>query len=242
MRTTILMTACINPCNMINTAVKNIDTRKREYIEALKYYLERTKFDVVFVENSGTDISSFFITEIQEGRLEMITYKGNTFSIHLGKGFGEGEILRHAFTHSKKLKQTGKIYKISGRHIVKNICSIENLSHLLVLPKHFVLCDFNPKSHSAISDLFLATRDFYIEYFLPITSEIDESQGIWFEHVLYKAIYHYSKNELLCFLPCGISQIGKSGSTGRNLENSTLIGDIRNFVKAVLYRFHYWKI
>lgn len=242
MKTTILMTACINPCNMTNTAVKNVDIRKREYKEALQYYLRRTKFDIVFVENSGTDISSFFIQEIQQGRLEVVVFQGNDFPTYLGKGFGEGKILRYAFMHSKKLLHNGKIYKVSGRHIVRNINAIETMSHFLALPKHFVLCDFNPKSHSAISDLFLATRDFYIDYFLPLVSEVDESQGIWFEHMLYKALCSYSKKELLCFLPCGISQKGQSGSTGLKLRNATAKGHVRNFIKAILYRSHCWKI
>ncbi len=242
MKTTILMTACINPCNMVNTAVKNIDTRKKEYIEALKYYLQRTKFDIVFVENSGTDISSFFIPEIKHDRLEMITYSGNHFSADLGKGFGEGEILRYAFTNSRKLHQECKIYKISGRHIVKNIGTIDKLSNLLRLPKHFILCDFNPKYQSAISDLFLGTRDFYTDFLLPFTFKIDESKGIWFEHVLYKAIRSYSEKGLPCFLPCGISQIGQSGSTGMKLKKGTIKGHIRNFIKALLYRYHYLEI
>ena len=68
MKTTILMTACINPCNMSNTVVKDVNIRRMEYILALQYYLQRTKFDIVFVENSGTDISSSFLQEIQQNR------------------------------------------------------------------------------------------------------------------------------------------------------------------------------
>lgn len=161
MKTVILMTASINPNGMSNTAVQNIEIRKSQYVEAVSYYLSTTVFPIVFVENTGYDISCLFGKEIQAGRLEVIVYKGNDFDRNRGKGYGEGLIIRNAFEKSKLLCEKCTVIKISGRHIVKNIKSIWRILNLWHIPNHFVACDINPKVKKANSDMFIASTDFF---------------------------------------------------------------------------------
>ena len=56
----LLLTACINPDGMPFTCLADVGVRKKQYIEALNFYLKNTTRKIVFVENSGTDISSSF--------------------------------------------------------------------------------------------------------------------------------------------------------------------------------------
>ena len=53
----IVLTACINPGKMIHTSLTDVDIRRRQYEDALEFYLLQTDYPIVFVENSGTDIS-----------------------------------------------------------------------------------------------------------------------------------------------------------------------------------------
>lgn len=53
----LLLTACINPDGMPFTCLADVGVRKKQYIEALNFYLKNTTRKIVFVENSGTDIS-----------------------------------------------------------------------------------------------------------------------------------------------------------------------------------------
>lgn len=117
----LLMTACINPNGMSNTACQNKNIREVQYLEALNFYLSNTKFNILFVENSGIDISGRYREVIKKGRLEVITFDGNHYDRKLGKGFGEGLILKQAFEKSDLLKTSKVVIKVSGRHIVKNI-------------------------------------------------------------------------------------------------------------------------
>lgn len=55
------MTAAIVP-NTENCGVFGIEERRNHYIHALKWYLENTTYDIVFCENSGTDLSKLFIS------------------------------------------------------------------------------------------------------------------------------------------------------------------------------------
>ena len=57
----LLLTGCVKP-NVTNDVltVTNVETRARQYVEAIRWYLENTPFRIVFCENSGTDLSSEF--------------------------------------------------------------------------------------------------------------------------------------------------------------------------------------
>lgn len=217
---TILMTACINPHGMSQTKIQNVELRKQQYFEALNFYLDRTGYDIVFVENSGFDITSYYKNTIENGRLEVITYDGNNFNKALGKGYGEGLILKYAFEHSTFIQDKNvPIVKVSGRHLVKNIRNIVWLSSLLTINKEFISCDINPKAKSANSDLFIASKNFYSNYFIKRCSDIDESKGVWFEHILYFSIIDFVSRDSgdFIFLPLPLSQKGYSGSTGQKL-------------------------
>lgn len=68
----IVLTACINPKGMAYTALQNIEERKKQYTTALKWYLENTTLPIVFVENTGYDISFDFDVFIKNKRLECL--------------------------------------------------------------------------------------------------------------------------------------------------------------------------
>ena len=71
----LLLTACINPDGMPFTCLADVGVRKKQYIEALNFYLKNTTRKIVFVENSGTDISSSF-KDFQH-RIEFLCFDGN---------------------------------------------------------------------------------------------------------------------------------------------------------------------
>jgi hypothetical protein len=84
----LLLTACINPDGMPFTCLADVGVRKKQYIEALNFYLKNTTRKIVFVENSGTDISSSF-KDFQH-RIEFLCFDGNLcFDKRKGKGYGE---------------------------------------------------------------------------------------------------------------------------------------------------------
>lgn len=103
MNKVILLTACVNPNGMSNTAIQDIDIRKQQYKDAIDFYLRRTDYGIVFVENSSTDMSQGYCVPISKGRLEMITFEGNNYDRKLGKGYGEAMIIDYVFKHSRLL-------------------------------------------------------------------------------------------------------------------------------------------
>ena len=100
----LLLTACINPDGMPFTCLADVGVRKKQYIEALNFYLKNTTRKIVFVENSGTDISSSF-KDFQH-RIEFLCFDGNLcFDKRKGKGYGEALILEYAMAKSEVSSQ-----------------------------------------------------------------------------------------------------------------------------------------
>lgn len=125
----ILMTACINPNGMEQTALQDPKIRKAQYLEAIDYYLNETKYDIVFCENTGTDIYDEIQTPEKHVRLEYLTFLGNEYDKRKGKSYGEAVIIQYAINNSKKLQNCEYIIKITGRVKILNLNSLAyNLS------------------------------------------------------------------------------------------------------------------
>lgn len=243
----LFMTACINPNGMPQTTLQDINIRKEQYLQALNFYLQETNFPILFVENTGVNIKEIYKNEIYNNRLEILVFDGNHFNKSLGKGYGEGIIIKYAFKHSKMLKESkyrGGVIKVSGRYVVLNINTIVNISSILVSNlTNYVICNINKNAQSATSDLFIASKNFYTDYLIPNLHTINESKRIWFEHVLFKSIreFYLTKNKFI-FLPIPLNQDGISGSTGKQIEKPTIKDKVVHLIKTIFYKIDLFKI
>ena len=120
----ILMTACINPNGMEQTTLQDPKIRKAQYLEAIDYYLNETKYDIVFCENTGKDIYDEIRSPEKHIRLEYLTFCGNDYDKRKGKSYGEAVIIQYAIHNSKKLQNCEYIIKITGRVKILNLNSL----------------------------------------------------------------------------------------------------------------------
>lgn len=88
-----LLTGCVTPnvTDKLNYAAQP-EERKRQYVDAIRWYLDHTPYKLVFAENSGCDLSPLF--EDYKDRTEFLTYKDTTIS-NRSKGYKEMEILEY---------------------------------------------------------------------------------------------------------------------------------------------------
>ena len=208
----LLLTSCINPNGMTMTALSNQEERKKQYVEAIHFYLSKTHYSIVFAENSGTDISYLFKKEIKSGRLEFLSFSGN-HNKEKGKGYGECEIIQFALSNSKIIHfaKDKRIAKITGRLIIRNINSIVRI-HNFLFPKNSVFCAINSNLSFPDSRFIIAPECFY-HSLLKSKEIIDDSRGYYFEHALCNTIKREKQFPYFPFLL--MPQIeGKSGSSG----------------------------
>ncbi len=209
----LLLTGCIDPDGMTYTALSSPEERQRQYVEAIRFYLARTHYPVVFAENSGTDISHLFSSEIKSGRLEFLTFHGN-HAKDRGKGYGECEILEHALQHSHIIQHSPRqrIAKITGRLKVRNINAVSRW-HTLLTTRMTTLFSINSDMSFPDSRLMIAPKEFY-QAFLTAKDSIDDSRGYYFEHALIDTLIRERRFSWSPFFIMPQIQ-GMSGSTGQ---------------------------
>lgn len=231
----LLLTGCINPNGMAYTTLSDQEERKSQYVSAIRYYLSMTKYPIVFAENSDTDISDLFKSEITSGRMECMSFFGNQ-NKERGKGYGECEIIQYALANSSLINSDKDqcIAKITGRLIVKNISAIIRW-HKFLFSKQTVFFPINSDLSFPDSRLTIAPIVFFQE-FLKAKDNINDFRNYYFEHALLDTIKREKKYPYSPFLL--IPQIeGVSGSTGEIYKDKPMsISFALKYLKYAIYQ------
>jgi hypothetical protein len=136
---------------------------------------------LVVVDGSGFDYSAQ-LHELNRGTrkdIEFLQFQNNAELVRLqGKGYGEGEIVLHALTHSQTLasapcfaKCTAKLYVTNYRKCLaafdgKFMCGIYGKNHIRCLDTRFYLC----------------SRDFWWQHFSRAHFQVNDPQGYYIEN------------------------------------------------------------
>lgn len=196
MKLILFLTACVNPNGMSYTALANADVRRKQYEDALRWYLETTTLPIVLVENSGCDLSDAFTDYIKCGRLEILTFSGNEYDRSLGKGYGEALIMDYGLSNShffSSSKDDFLLIKVTGRFYCRNINDIVKKYH----SPNTVYANIGKDDWGgdiAGSNFFIAPQKFWKSYFLPRCKELNDSNHYHFEHLLHDSIFDWKKS------------------------------------------------
>ncbi len=239
-KTILLLTACINPQGMISTVLQDTDKRFLQYRIALLWYLENTSYRIVFIENSGYDISSYFSSYIEQGKLEVLTFKGNTYDRSLGKGYGEALIIDYGLRHSQWMRKADHIVKVTGRLICKNI---EKIAKAYALPDTVYAIKYmdDNKKMQCLSQVVVLTVSFLELFFLSRKDKLNDSQGYWFEHLLYDSVCEWERAGYQfkdMWIPVELK--GESGSSGIAINTSTPFKKGIFYLHYILHRLGYY--
>ena len=119
----LLLSGCVQP-NIKNDvlAIADVETRKKQYVEAIKWYAQNTPYKIVFCENSGYDLSG----ELSNwgGQIELLSFVAGSYGADRGKGYKEMEILEYIRRYSGFYKEGDFFVKVTGRLVLLNICDI----------------------------------------------------------------------------------------------------------------------
>jgi hypothetical protein len=239
----ILLTACVNPCGMSSTKLQDTTIRLEQYKQALSFYLSETSYKILFVENTGYDFGNDFSAHINNGRLEYLTFSGNNYDLSLGKGYGEAQIISYAINNSHFLKKASVIIKITGRIIVENVVDLCSGVNIPDTKNVMIACNIRPSKKIGTSTFFVCKKEFLTNYFLPHIQEINETDHIWFEHILYESIIQCKKEKKkILIFPKPIKIQGIAGTTSLPYPKTKRIDYILSYFAAFLHNhFGYMK-
>lgn len=181
----ILLTGTVDPGDMVMTARNNPEVRKEDYERSIRKWTA-TGYKLIFCENSNYDLGD--IRNLRgKNTFEILQFNGLDYDKKLGKGYGEQLILKHAFRESTLIKDDSLIVKVAGRYFVRNIDTILNG----ITDASAVYVNLYSDLKNCDSRLFIAGKQFIEKYFFPISSDINDSVDICFEHILTKAVLTY---------------------------------------------------
>lgn len=238
----LFLTACVNPENMSKTVLINPQVRLSQYINAIRFYIDNTRFKILLVENTNFDLTPFFLDKIKCGRLEFLKFNGNNYNPLLGKGYGEGKILEYGFKNSIFIKNANVVIKITGRQQILNINLIVS-SILKIKKSKFIALDIICNKKFASSGFVIADKTFYTDYFIPNIEKINDNIDYYFENLLFDSLCAFvgDGNKFIQFpFPCKIE--GYSGTTGKKISKPSFIRFIKTFFKFIYYKFKHPKL
>jgi hypothetical protein len=216
-------------------AVADPAERRREYLEALKFY--RAFAPVYFIENSNYDLSGDpDFANIPGVRLRRF------LPLPTGKrGKGYQEFLALDRWYDTEIERPRRILKITGRYLIDNISAI--LGECRRVADDVILIDQYARDQSAHTSLFSMSWPTYGKRVYGLYNESDDQAGVWIEHVLYKSLRsHRSECEIFGHEP---RITGVSGSTGGTLSNSLPRWTAKQALRSVNRSFDrsqlYWR-
>jgi hypothetical protein len=222
----LLLTGTVNSSGIHFMERNNTEERLKDYLGALKRWLQTDGIKIVFVENSnflkeslGNDITS-------NKNFEYLTYNGQDFSRSKGKGFGEINSFEYAFTNSILLKEADYVVKCNGRYFFKGINKLMNFDS-------DVIGDFNQDLDLMDSRVFGFKHAFFKDHFFKYKDQIDDSKGVYFEHALAMATHELlSKNGKWSPIPFPLIIEGYSGTD--NYKYNTSFNNLKKYAKFYL--------
>jgi len=182
----ILLTATIDPKGIVFLKRNNPMARENDYIKSIKRWMEIQQLSIVFCENSGYDIDKIKnVIKNVKNNIEILQFKGQNFPREFGKGYGESMIIDYAIKHSKLIKNSDYVIKVTGRYFIENI---EKIATILVKGSDiYIMADLKKNLSWADSRIFAFKSSFIIEYFSKFQNILNDSKGFYLEHALARA-------------------------------------------------------
>ena len=234
----ILLTGTIHPNSFATLALTDPEIRRGQYIEAIKFYLDKTNLNIVFAENSGTSIKSEFEKYEGNDRLEFLTFKSEPTIPDKGKGAKELEILEFSINHSKFISESDAVVKITGRLKILNIIDLYS-SFFVQAARYKKLFSCNIyKITKMDARCFFFTKDFF-SYLELVGQSIDLKYSI--EMALWDSIFEYKKtNGIYKQLKYPLRIEGVNAGFGTSYKDSTFSAFAKH-VRHIMKRPYYYQ-
>jgi hypothetical protein len=177
-RHVLLLTATVAPRETPDLQLRDPDRREAHYLDALAQWCRALPPDwaIVVAENSGWPTAPFTEVGQRLGRSVEVLECADRGS-QAGKGVGEAGLLDD-FAESDLARSCRWIFKCTGRLYVQNVDAC-----LPRLEDDGVCAAIVPSLDHMDSRFFGASADVFREYFTGMGREIEEGDGLFFEHI-----------------------------------------------------------
>jgi hypothetical protein len=192
---------------------------------------------IVIADGSGFDYSSQ-VAELSRGsgkEVEFLSFQNNAeLTRSKGKGFGEGEIVHHALTHSKVLTQAPHFAKCTGKLYVRNYRKCLAAYH----GSEFMSGVYGRNRIGCLDTrLYFASRDFWLKHLAQAHFQVNDPEGYYLEHSYLDSLRKIGLRGFT--LPLMPIVVGRSGSEDVEYEVPSLykraVRRVRFYIFSKIY-------
>lgn len=222
---TLLITSAIDLSKAMAYQVELIDTdiRLTQYIDSIKFAINHYSCisHIVFCDNTNYRFDYTQLTQFAQAKgktLEMLSFEGDFDKIEkLGKGFGEGELIKYALMNSKTLNSCDYFYKLTGRLFIKNMDAVIRFTKS---PNAFIYYPsilYQNKFDYVNTIFYKVEKNLYLNVLLDSHIYVNDLKYIYLENIFFSKLKYYPLKSF------GIFPIisGQSGSTGLKYDLSS---------------------
>lgn len=225
-------------------ALKDTDERIRLAINSIDQWLRiDPTLSIVLCDGSSFDFSELVANRFPTARIECLPFENDQQKVSLfGRGYGEGEIVRHALNHSKFIDDAGAFAKCTSKLWVENFSQCLQSWNGSFLCKGVFKNVFSPFRETEISYIdtrfYVTSTSFYREHFADAHLAIGETQGFGLEDSFLKVVLQNNLKKILFDVApviCGVG--GGIGKYYKNTLTRRLKEDLRLYLVQSNRRF-----
>lgn len=207
-------------------ALKNQDERVRLALESVEQWLKIDPLlTLVLCDGSNFDFSSIVLRQFPLALIECLHFENNQELVkQQGRGYGEGEIVRHALNYSKFIADAGCFAKCTSKLWVENYLECLSAWNGELLCKGVFLDVFSLSKRTCFSYIdtrfYVASCATYNKYFVDAHLQIQSKRGHGLENCFFDLFSKYKiQHSLFTVSPiiCGVG-----GGTGTYYKNTSL--------------------
>ena len=229
-KTVLLLTGTINTSGVSFMERIDVQVRLNDYVRAIKkWILHYPDLKIVFVENSNHPSNELGTDILNHSNFEYLSYHGQKFSRDKGKGYGEISSFEYAFQNSKFLTNCKFVIKCNGRYFFKGI-------NKFIETDNYLVGDFRKNLTYFDSRVFGFNKDFFLDYFLSLKEDINDSEKSYFEHVLARAV-HKAMSEKKSWSSISFPLVIQGFSGTGNYKYDTVWTKLISYVRFQIKKF-----
>lgn len=203
--------------------LRDTDARLHHALESIENWLRiDPRLQIVLCDGSNYDFATEVHQRFPTADVECLAFENNQALVKdLGRGWGEGEIIKYALRHSHLIQANGCFAKCTSKLWVENFkeCMLHWNSQLLLSGVFLnALSPFTATVFKQIDTRFyVANVDIYRKYFLDAHCTMDSRAGHGLEDSFFDILKLYGISN--CLIPTPPLICGVGGGTGMYYTN-----------------------
>lgn len=204
--------------------LKDTDARLRHAIESVEQWLRiDPRLPIVLCDGSNFDLQAALSDRFADVTIECLRFENDQEMVRkFGRGYGEGEIVRYALSHSRLIEQAGCFAKCSSKLWVENFDECKSWWNGDFLCKGVFLDVFSPFKatvfHHIDTRFYFASKSFYERHLLDAHNDINVATGYGLEECFHDILLREQMQGVLLPVPPVIAGVG--GGTANYYRNS----------------------